>query len=75
MVLPTSVRRFFWDIDPKKAQPKKHSQYYIDRLLEIGDKKSVSWLQKTFGSNKIKRSLARSKISRKSLNYWKLVFS
>ncbi len=75
MVLPVSISKYFWDINPKKANPQKHPQYYIDRLLEIGNNKSIAWLKKTFGSNKIKHSLPTAKISKKSRNYWRLVFS
>ncbi len=75
MILPPSVRRYFWDIDTKKANPKKHARYYVDRLLEMGDRKSVVWLKKMFGLQKVKHSLSSSKISKKSKNYWQLVFS
>lgn len=66
------VQKYFWDIDPQKAQPKKHSEYYIKRILEIGDKKSYNWLKIVFGKNKIKSVIKKNNLSSKSQNYWEL---
>jgi len=72
MALPGHIQKYFWDIDPKKAQPKKHPEYYIKRILEYGDKKSFAWLKTVFGLNKIKGIAFKARLSPKSKNYWKL---
>lgn len=75
MILPSNIRKYFWDIDTKRAKPKSFPKFYIDRLLELGNENSINWLKKMFGPKRIKSSLNSSKISKKSRNFWKLVFS
>jgi len=72
MSLKSSIRKYFWDIDPKKAHPKSHPEYYIKRILELGDKKSFNWLKTVFGKRRIKSVVKKSNLSPKSQNYWKL---
>lgn len=73
MAMPSFVAKLFWEIDPKKATPRKHPQYVINRVLDLGNGKAVSWLVKLFGREKIKQMLPKIKLSPKSKNYWKLV--
>lgn len=72
MLIPPSVRKYFWDIDTKYAQPKRHPDYYIKRILELGDGKAFRWLGTVFGENTIKRVAKNARLSPKSKNYWKL---
>ncbi|MDP3888575.1 MAG: hypothetical protein Q8Q24_00880 [bacterium] len=73
MSLPIFLHKYFWDIDPKKAQPKAHPEYYIKRVLELGDRRAFNWLKKVYGERKIKSVLPHVKLSPKSANFWKLV--
>lgn len=66
------VRKYFWDINPKKSSPKSHPEYYIKRILELGDKKAFLWLKLVFGKKKIRSVAKKAKLSPKSQNYWKL---
>ena len=68
------IQKYFWDIDPKKAAPKKHPRYYSARILEKGDKRAVDWLFRVFGKKRVKRMLPGIKLSPKSANYWRRVF-
>lgn len=72
MPIAPHLRKYFWDIDPKKAQPKSHPDYYIKRILELGDEKAFRWLRTVFGKNTIKRVAKNARLSPKSKNYWKL---
>lgn len=72
MPIASYVQKYFWDIDPNKATPKKHSEYYIKRILELGDKKAFSWLKIVFGKDRIKTIVKKNRLSPKSQNYWKL---
>ncbi len=72
MPIASYIHKYFWDINPKKAAPKTHPEYYINRILELGDKRSISWLKKVFGLKKIKQVASKSRISPKSKNYWKI---
>ncbi|MDO8452469.1 MAG: hypothetical protein Q7S79_01830 [bacterium] len=71
MAIPTFLQKYFWDINSKNMDPKKYPKYVMERILELGDKKAVTWLRKTFGDKKIKSSLTNIKLSSKSKNYWK----
>jgi len=74
MALPSNIKKYFWDIDPKKAAPKKHPEYYIKRILEYGDLKAYSWLKRVYGLKKIERVAKKSNLSSKSSNFWRLFF-
>lgn len=72
MPLVAYIQKYFWDINPQKAHPKSHPEYYINRILELGDKKAFSWLKIVFGKKKIKSVLKKGRLSPKSQKYWKL---
>lgn len=38
----------FWDVDPKKIDPKKHARYIIERVLEFGNDKEAKWLYRAY---------------------------
>lgn len=73
MPIPSHLQKYFWDIDPKHMDPKEYPRYVMERILELGDKKAVGWLKKTYGERKIKNALGRLRLSSKSKNYWKQV--
>lgn len=71
MPITRYVQKYFWDIDSQKSKPKSYPEYYIKRILELGDKKAFSWLKIVFGKKKIKEVLKKAHLSPKSQNYWK----
>jgi hypothetical protein len=73
MPLAEHIQKYFWDIDPQKASPRSHPEYFIQRILEYGDEKAIAWLKIVYGKKKIKSVVQKSRLSPKSLNYWKLV--
>ena len=75
MSLDTNIRRYFWDIDPDNADPKKHPKYYVSRILEFGNKKAINWLFRMFGRDKVKKLLPTLRLSERSTNYWHYYFS
>jgi hypothetical protein len=75
MSLSPQISRYFWDIDPDNANPKKHPRYYMNRILEVGDKKAVNWLFRMFGRDKVKKLLPTLHLSERSTNYWHHYFS
>lgn len=42
------MKRYFWDIDTDKSNPKQHPEYYMTRILEVGNRKAVDWLFRVF---------------------------
>jgi len=73
MPLASYVRKYFWEIDPEKAVPKRYPEYYITRILEYGDEKAFTWLKIVYGKKKIKSVVRKGKLSLKSQTYWRLV--
>ncbi|HCS49953.1 MAG TPA: hypothetical protein DIW61_17580 [Candidatus Aminicenantes bacterium] len=64
----------FWDTDSSRLDLQQNKEYIIERVLELGDEKAVSWLVSRYPRSEIKKVLAASRrISRKSANYWSLV--
>jgi hypothetical protein len=75
MAIASYMQKYFWDIDPKTANPKSHPAYYIKRILEMGDKKAFGWAKRVFGTKKVVKVSNRAKLSSKSKNFWKLIFN
>jgi hypothetical protein len=73
MAIAPYVRKYFWDIDPEKAAPRSHPEFYILRILELGDRQAYTWLKLVYGKSKIKKCVKKGSLSPKSYNYWKLV--
>ncbi len=71
MPIPSSIRKYFWDINTTRSSPKSHPEYYISRILEFGDMEAFVWLKETFGLKVIKNSIRNLRISRKSKGFWK----
>lgn len=44
----------FWDVDPKKIDPKKHAKYIIERILDFGNGDEVRWMSRNYSSRLIK---------------------
>ncbi len=65
----------FWDVDPKKLDPKKHARYIIERVLDFGEPKEVGWVFRKYPKEEIKKvmNLPRSQVHRKSKALWSLL--
>jgi hypothetical protein len=67
-------RELFWDTDVTRLDLQENKQYIIERTLELGDGKAVSWLFSNYARSDIKQALRKSRnISRKSSHYWTLI--
>lgn len=66
----------FWDVDPKTIDPKKHSRYVIERILEFGRDKEVRWLVRYYSGRTIKNALRekRSPLHEKTKALWELIY-
>jgi len=74
--LPKFLRKYFWDVDVKNLDKKKYSFFIIERLLELGDKKAIDWLEKNYKKREIKRVVKKSRsLSRKSCIFWAQIFN
>lgn len=69
--LPAFLYPLFWDIDPVKLNYRQYPTYVVERILELGDRKAVLWMEKTYTQEHIKSVIRGSrKISPKTGNYY-----
>ncbi len=74
-MIRSDLETLFWDTDVASFDPKAHPEYTIFRVLEYGDEAAVGWLRETFLESEIRRVLCReSRLSRRSANFWALVY-
>ena len=65
----------FWDVDPKKINPKRHAKYIIERILDFGNDREVRWMAKTYHPMLIKKTLKTSRVlHRKSKVLWSAIY-
>lgn len=69
-------KKLFWDVEFKKLDYKKHSDFIIGRVLSYGDLKDYQIIKKKYGIKKIKTVAQKfSYPNKKSLNFWKVMFN
>jgi len=74
--LPSSLKSYFWDVNLEDLNSKQHSRFIIERILEYGDQEAVKWVQENYERERIEEVIKNShKLSRKSANYWALVYN
>lgn len=74
MTIPSYIKKYFWDIDTKKARLKQKPEFFIKRILELGDKKAYKWAEEIYGEGKIAEVAKKGKLTPKSKNFWRLIF-
>src|SRR3989338_5067629 len=73
--LPVFLKRYFWYVDFSTVDLKKSVKDVIARVLEYGDQKAVTWLQKHFTRLEIAEVLFHHRlVSPRSANFWAVVF-
>lgn len=71
--LPSYLHKYFWDVDAKKINPKDRPLFVIQRLLDKGDEKGVSWVLANFDRKQIKKAFKTLRdFDPKVGNFWKL---
>jgi hypothetical protein len=59
----------FWDVE--EVDPKKHSRFVIERVLNFGDREDFTWLREFYGEKRIKEVVLESRnLNAKSQNFW-----
>ena len=71
--LPDSVKKYFWDTEINKLDPSQKSLFVIQRLLDKGDKESVSWVLENYDKKTIKKAFTTLRdFSPKVGYFWKI---
>ena len=70
-MIPAGIKQYFWEVDTKKLDPKKHPEYVIARILEYGNQEAAGWVIKNFDKKLIKKVISKSReLSPRSANFW-----
>jgi len=65
----------FWDVDPKKINPRRNAQYVVERILDFGNDREVRWMMRYYPSRFIKKTVEKSRsLDPKSRALWSLVW-
>jgi hypothetical protein len=76
MLLPSFLKRCFWDVEFKDLDVEKDSKFIIERVIEEGDIKSVRWLLKKYHLRTIRGLVKKSRgLSKKTANFWAVYFN
>ena len=66
----------FWDVDPKTIDPKKHTRYIIERILDFGNDAEVRWMWNYYDHKLIEQVVKKSRVLQKpTRSFWKLLIS
>ena len=64
----------FWDVDPKKIDTEKNSQYVIERIFDFGNDKEVKWLWNFYDKSLLKKVVGGSRcLMPETKNLWMLM--
>ncbi len=73
--VPSRLFKFFWDVDPKTLNVRRHSHFIIERILDVGDLDAFWWAQKQYPTALlIEVSLTSRRLSERSKQFWKIWF-
>lgn len=70
MTLPSYVKKYFWEVDIGKLDPKKRAEYIIARILEYGRPDAIRWAWRTFSQKEWRAALKMREVSAKSRSFW-----
>jgi hypothetical protein len=68
-------KSLFWDTDPKALDPKRHAEYMIERILDVGNDVEVQWMFKQYPMQRIRKVMhnPRVQMHQKSRALWQLI--
>ena len=64
----------FWDVDPKKIDPKKHARYIIERIFAFVKDEEARWMSSKYDKRAIKSTVGASRTLRpETKNLWQIL--
>lgn len=69
-MIPSYIKKYFWEIDAKKFDPRKRPEYVIARILEYGDPRAIKWIWRSFSKKEWRAALRLREVSRKTRTFW-----
>lgn len=76
VVIPASVARLFWDVDPDNVDLAVHSDYVLERVMSRGGRDEMKWLRDTYPRDVLADFVERkgaNKLAPRELAYWSLI--
>ncbi len=74
-MIPEYLHALFWDVNLATFDPQGFPEYTIARVLELGDERAVCWMESLFRRERIEAVIrGERRLSRKSANFWALVY-
>jgi len=76
-MLPKYIKPFFWSYSANRLNKIKDKKIIITNILNFGSHRATRWLFKEYPEKEIVKSVihpAPGEWSKKSLNFWSLVF-
>lgn len=69
--LPAFLKRYFWDTDFDRLDPRIHSKEVVGRILENGNEEAILWMKANYTKEEIAEVLTRYRsVSPKSASFW-----
>ena len=75
--IPKFIKPYFWYRDIDTMDLVRDKRIVIANILNLGTREATKWLFAEYGKATVKRvwrEIPQSEFSRKSLNYWNLIF-
>ena len=69
-MIPSYIKKYFWEVDTKKLDPKKNPEYMVARIVEYGRPEALRWIWKTFSRKHWLDALKLREVSSKTRNFW-----
>lgn len=74
--LPTSLKKYFWDVEFEKIDFESRRIFILKRILEYGDEDAVRWMWKNFKKRDIKNALSNFRgYTLKTANFWAFILN
>lgn len=74
--LPESFRPYFWDVNFEELTADKNPAFVVLRVVDLGNTSALKWIVERYGLEFVKKVILKSRaISRKTANYWALIFN
>ncbi|MBD3375391.1 hypothetical protein GF406_10175 [candidate division KSB1 bacterium] len=72
--IPQAYKKYFWDCDFDQLNMADHGLFIAERILNFGNRASVSWLLGQLDKNALSELLESSRnLDKKTRNYWRIM--
>jgi len=75
--IPSTLRRFFWDVRLADLSIDRHREFILGRLLEDGDRQALHWVCRTYPRRAVVdflRDRGAALLSRRAWVFWSLAY-